>query len=553
MSKDQIYGHIWNTEKAFEKLLNSRKKRSLYEQLQITFNLQQLFELEQKYGMHFAQLWNHLPVAEKKKFVLLNEYLSECQELYQAFGKEADKLRMRYVAQNTGGEEFVPPQLEFEVHRTEILDFVRCMVLNGFYIAGAWSQTTHIEGLRELILSYVDALLFLMAPEIRRKQSWFKFTRWDIYLLLNLIDSDKLKAKIEGYKVAQLVMDESCRKILRDSCMNLLHKVQENLKCRNYNGYRQKKILENCFYMMKLVSWDEDEIQPIINEVTSYLSKLLNLGRNERALEINTGILYDFLEFWFDHGQKGPVVAGARKLLHQLAGNFLKEDHDSEFSIVLELNMDSYRDTGLLSCILKGNLNTYDKKVVNQFWKIYKQDYPSHVSFGLADIYLLGSARIKQEISRLMNKKVRGMEVGLIRYCLEIGALTYGQQVEEVLLRKCEVMYDMAEDQRKRAFMYDSPLTHVLRLFQKGIIQDMNPYHKYKEMNKWFSFVCFPAEFDFSEFEVEGWCSWLEAEPYKSYMKGKNKEILQKLFKNEIAAGAGEEVRRIYYKYLEGE
>ena len=76
-------------------------------------------------------------------------------------------------------------------------------------------------------------------------------------------------------------------------------------------------------------------------------------------------------------------------------------------------------------------------------------------------------------------------------------------------------------------------------------------FRDYKELDPWFSFVCFPEEFDYGEFDVRRWCTWLGEERYRGEAFEKNKRVLQKKFLEVMEDGAGEDVRRIYYKYLE--
>ena len=58
-------------------------------------------------------------------------------------------------------------------------------------------------------------------------------------------------------------------------------------------------------------------------------------------------------------------------------------------------------------------------------------------------------------------------------------------------------------------------------------------------------------EFDYGKFNVEGWCTWLSVERYRGKAFQKNRKLLRDKFRQAMDAGAGEDVRRIYYKYLE--
>ena len=97
----------------------------------------------------------------------------------------------------------------------------------------------------------------------------------------------------------------------------------------------------------------------------------------------------------------------------------------------------------------------------------------------------------------------------------------------------------------------DKPLRNILRLWQNGKIPDIQVFYQYKDMDPWFSFVCFPEEFDYTQFNVRGWCTWLEREEYRQAAFCKNRQVLKKLFEDAISEGSDEDVHRIYYKYIE--
>ena len=94
-------------------------------------------------------------------------------------------------------------------------------------------------------------------------------------------------------------------------------------------------------------------------------------------------------------------------------------------------------------------------------------------------------------------------------------------------------------------------MTHILRLWQNGKIPEIEVFRDYRWVDPWFSFVCFPEEFDYEKFNVEGWSTWLSVERYRGKAFQKNRILLRDKFRQAMDAGAGEDVRRIYYKYLE--
>ena len=109
----------------------------------------------------------------------MREYTTDFTDLYYEFGHVADKLRLRYSLKNSTSIWFFEHE-EFTVCRTAILDFVAALVLNGFYITGLWACTNSHGNIADLLHSYADMILFLISPECKRKQEWFKLSPWDI-------------------------------------------------------------------------------------------------------------------------------------------------------------------------------------------------------------------------------------------------------------------------------------------------------------------------------------------------------------------------------------
>ena len=169
------------TDKWLEKQWNSKIKMNLYEQLRFAHNVQQEYTLQGKYGIDFGVLWTSLPDRERKHQVLIHEYMTGCKELYHEFGEVSDKLRLRCYARSVSGG--IHYEIErFAIYRTAVLDFVRELVLNGFYITGLWPCTYLHGNFSDLIRLYVDIMLFLISPECKRKQEWFRLCPWDIYI-----------------------------------------------------------------------------------------------------------------------------------------------------------------------------------------------------------------------------------------------------------------------------------------------------------------------------------------------------------------------------------
>lgn len=544
--------YVDNDEQAnqwLQKQWESNKKITLYQQLQFAHNVQQRYAVQDIYQISFESLWNKLPEEEKKKLAVLQEYACGCAESYHAFGRIADKLRLRYSTKSYG--EYYYDNEEFEFCRTQIQDFAKTLILNGFYITGLWSYTMLHRGIFELMCLYAETVLFMISPECRKKPEWFHMNKWDIYIFIYFISHDDLKKYLEKYKIKHLELEEDIKKILLSNSENMFKYFIKRTKNKQREGHLCARRIENCLNLMQLVEWNAQETTPLILHMFEYLTTVTGLSHNERCLCLSTEIIFSFLRKEQHKEQKELISRKAWQLLQKLMRKFLQEDAMNPNSHFLDNNADGYRDTGWLSSLIDSNEVLTNKRVIGQVWNTYQKRVGAGVSYLLCDIYDLAGVKAKKEISDYVLKKIRGLEAEKIRAFLEKGTLIYDEAVEAQLIRRCEAFAKLSDGQKKRSVQSQNPLTHVLRLWQKGIIPQIETFRPYKEENPWFSFVCFPEEFDYQEFQVEQWCTWLELERYRKKAFLENRRLLQKKFKKSIENGASEDVRRIYYKYIE--
>lgn len=288
-----------------------------------------------------------------------------------------------------------------------------------------------------------------------------------------------------------------------------------------------------------------------INKIFTYLAKVMPLDRKARAFSVSADIFYSFLEAQYRKENKNLISSHAENLFKKLLRSFLKEDHLNGYSNVLEHNVDGYRDTGSVIGLIDMENSRVPEKLIGQCWNCYQEYYSGTDSWLLIDIYPFAEDRVKREITALASQKVRGMEIILLRVFLERDILCYSDEIEQVLLDRCQRFSKLSDKQRGESGSKYSPLTHILRLWQNGKMPQIEIFREYKWLDTWFSFVCFPDEFDYADFEVEAWCTWLAEETYRGDAFDRNREFLKNKFWRAMEEGAGEEVRRIYYKYLE--
>lgn len=540
-------------DKWLERQWKSKEKMDLYGQLRFAYNAHQNYEIEKRYNVDFGTLWMSIPEIERERQCILDEYISGCVNLYHEFGGITDKLRLRYsVGQsvNDWGHE----QIEFAICRTAILDLTRTLILNGFYITGLWSTTVSYDGFTNLMRSYADMIFFLISAECRHKPEWFQILPWDVYLLLNLIEHNDLKKLLDKYRISRMDLDEYVRGILWENCMNLLTFCQKRISGEWPGGHLSSERIESCMMLMNLVEWNRDEIGPIAERMFIIWQKVIPLDRDTRRWAIKTSVFNTFLSKQYHSGSCDVISPYAENALKQILHDFLKEDHLNKYSKTLEVNVETCADVESLSNLIDRRNNHISKRLIGQCWNCYRKWYRGSASWLWVSLYPMAGTRVRKEITALVNARIRGMEMQKLRAYIEQEIISYSYDVEAVLVDACRRFAGLSEEQRERTLNTDRggcPLTHVLRLWQNEKIPSIDVFREFKELDPWFSFVCFPEEFDYRRFKVKEWYSWLENERYRGKAFQRSREYLKDEFKEAMENGAEEDLKRIYYKYIE--
>ena len=536
--------------KWMEKQWNSKRKLTRYEQVRFIYNVQQNFDLEEKYKVSFRELWDGIGDIERGKLAVVEEYINGCAKTYHTFGIEADKIRLRYSVKRSRREDFFDPQ-EFLSCRWNVIEIAKSLILNGFYIAGLWTSTYLYSGINELMKSYVEVLLFFLSTECKHKPDWFHVYPWDIYIMIYFMDKDELKQLLDRYHIKHLELDDYIKQILWENCYNLLQYASKRIKTNPREGRLISRKMQNCMMLMNRMEWKAEESLPIIGAIFDYLSYLILADKDKRTFSLSDQSLYDFLENQKTSECKEIIFVRAKNLLQKLMKEFLQEDVANPNSKFLDENVERYRDTGALSWMLAGQENIVSTRLTGQVWKTYRKRIGVRSYWLLCDIYELVGKKIKREISEYAHNKIYALNPEQIKAFLRKGILRYEEDVEDALVKKCIAFSKLSEKQRTYARSSGKPLIHILRLWQDGIIKDVEAFRPFKELDSWFSFVCFPEEFDYENFDVQGWCTWLEPEQYRQKAFQDNRALLKEKFEQALDEGAGEDVRRIYYKFVE--
>lgn len=539
-------GRLSDAEQWAEQQWNSAEKIGLFDQVCFFRNVEQCYSLEQRYDIDFWKMWNNLQETEKKELQLIREYMERCANLCLEFMETSEKIRF-YCYSNT----MRYSTYDFLVCRTNIIDFVRVLVLNGFYLTGLHASTICYAQIEELMRAYVDLLLFFVSPLCPNKPKWFSFSRWDIFIMINFLEKKDLEALLKKYEIREIHFEKGISETLLKNCLNLIDFNKKNASNQGSEGHLSVRRLHSVMCFVSRIEWEKGDVEQLITHIFHYLDSLMPLNKEKRRFLAEASLFSDFLEKEYENGYCKVISQKAGDLMKKMLLIFLGEDHRNQYSRFLEENVEWYADTSLLSELTSPNSCDISCNLITKCWECYKKWYRGTASRLLADIYPFATEKVKAEISAHAKQKVRGMGSWKLRDFMQAGIIDYSKDVEAGLLRHCRSFEKLSEKQQQYMKYQDKPLPNILRLWQQGKIPDIQVFYKFRYLDSWFSFVCFPEEFDYTQFNVRGWCTWLSKEEYRQEAFDKNRKLLQKMFQEVIKEGADEDVHRIYYKYVE--
>ncbi len=496
----------------------------------------------------YQEIIEVLSIEEKKYISTLCDFINNFNDIFAELATESMKIKEKYSIYNKGTIcERGVENSNFKRIATQIINTMKYFVYNGLYTFGCCFFSIDMQGYSNLLELYIDTLFFLQSSECNQaKYENIKMSKDDMIIISSYIKPDDLRLMINRYNIKKLCIDNECIEYLLRSLKN----VVDEQKRRSYEHDRVAQYLSKvAITICELIILCDLSMENIIIFTDVACSVLCITDGN--ISDYNYVILKELYSkmlgmtvyfVWRKYDKR--LVSIIENTFLTIIRAFNAEDHSKCFSKFYKKYIEEYRTLlNLCNVLSKHNVMIEDSDL-DMFVNICLQY--SWYEESLIDVYGVCCEDSKQRIKTYASSKVKQLSPFYIYVALEKEILEYNQDIENYLIHLCEQVVK-AQNIADSGY-WDSSLYVVLRLKEKGIIKSLEKYRQFAEKNYFFNYVCFPNDFDYTNYNIE-WYSWLD---YKEYADAacNAKEILKEKYKEAIDKGAPENIKATYYRFF---
>lgn len=536
-----------NTKKTLASLREEIKSQSYARQIIYAHNNMQ--------GIHANAITPYeiieiLTKNEKKYITPLCDLVYNFHDLKADLSVESQKLMHKYSPySNDSITEFGVENGDFKALRYRIIDIIKYFISNGVYTFGCYRSTCNLSGLSELLEIYIDIILFLQSSNCKKtKYECIELHNLDLFIMISYIKPKKLTLLLEKHNIKKLYLSKKCIDYLLNTLKNIIEEQKRRIIGKQDGEFFLSNLINGIFTILKVTCLND----LIVNDLVITANIILRFSTLE-ANEYNDIVIRDIyynaiLVIWrfIDKPFGKEVVDQLKETFLNIISAFNAENHSIEYSEILKRYIKPYRILINLAKILSKHNCIIENYEIDRYIKTVL-DYYRFENFLLIDVYNLCSNVNRSYIAKELNKKIHTMTSSDIFYSLDSKIISYDINVEIRLKDLCK--RNIGIQKINDAGNLDSPFHAVARLKEIGILKDLSAFKEFADYNYFFSFVCFPEEFDYNHFEIE-WYSWLQLEEYASVALKKAKSILCNKYKKGIEDGSTEDIKATYYRFF---
>ncbi len=483
---------------------------------------------------HYIELKEDIPLNVAGTMKTLLEFLGGFHDLYIFATSTINEIKDKYSAYNSRSNiSMWGENADFKELRTKIKSII-------YYCNKNYIFTFRAEGLRgennlALVFSvYIEGILYLTSPickhRVIKANKYYEYEKIDIididiYLIINVLDFEKLKFLLIKYQIKQLRLSREARELLLQNFSNLVKYiyVYENVQLDFFD------MIGKCCLLLKFVEFDSMEIDNLLSDIETLILAILD---REHYL-----LLYKSL------------IVGVMELIEKLKNDLVSRDWFEHIMNVL-LNatikcVDTYiqtiNDSGLiifLSEHIKNKQKLYSS--THQYFEGLMNKGCVNKNL-LIQIYSLCEPAIQDKIMGIVyadwnHLNNRGLHLAIWQRMLKVDEATI-----QLLKERC-LSFGKSLD-------YTSPFEIIIELHRDGFIKDLSCFDDLFGLNDYFDFICYPDKFDYNKFKII-WCRWLLLPKYSFAAMQHGKEILHNLFLEEMENGATDIMKEVYYRVI---
>jgi hypothetical protein len=557
-----IYAYLWEDDKAkaiYKKIDERLQEKGISFDYVVTLYNLAVLDWDERYRiMHKNMSGKH-----KKQFHTLLQFNDDFPELMKKIVDMNTEIRKRITVNaitKSGDLQFS----EFKKIRDEIYLTLRYLIDNYVFVLGLGGSHVFKKWF-DIIEIYLDTVLRIMSPNSNMKVSnEYQYERItlsdiDIYFLTFYLDSSTLKFYFREHNISSLNLEDS----QEDYLIELLANISRiDVLPKQPIHSKLAKLINSTLFVIGQTNFNAQKTNTIITQMQSLMINILKLDGDS-----DYTWFYETFSYWLEclynlvkkSNRKDQIQECVKSLLLGILTHFYTSDTENAKNMGLQITV--MKEQGIL--INMANLLEYyfgakaDDYVLIQFVErtsLYEHSEKNILANFIIELFPAMSEKMREHYRSLVYDTLSNLEIRYIRLALENKVVVYDHIVEQLLINACcaKVQQGISEGIGHEANnIANDPLYVILRLHEKGIINDLEPYKKFRGQDDLFDFVCFPKEFDYNKFNTD-WSTWLTLESYSTIALNKAFDILKNKYEEKMLNAPTENDKLIYYKYFKG-
>ncbi|MDF3004281.1 MAG: hypothetical protein K0S22_753 [Oscillospiraceae bacterium] len=548
---------VLNAHKKAEKIFNQiipyyKSSNDLFNLLICDQNLSKISTKQKQ------QIWyvikDILSEEDKIRFITLYNYLNDSTEVYLKSIKVLRNIGNKFNA-NTNMVSFGDkPNYDFLSLRYSIHQIQKYFIVNSIYIQGLSGYTFIIGNWLKTLDIYIEILFVLHSSNSKvifdnQEYDRTPLEKEDIYILITCQRNRNFEFLVKKYNVKNLCTFDGCDNYL----LTLINNYICALECQNIVTFELANQIKNLLLIFRIFNLEKVKYAILIEYLTKLIIKILTLPFQNRDYYFNVfrDVILDVIETIFVILRKHKENI-QQELFQSLIEGVLNCFNDLHDKSKFELGLAIFGECGILLNLSSAFSHYYNGKIKentsDSFFKNIFRHYPNMLKRFIIELFPVLSEQQKLFWRIRVCNDIEGLEPILISLAITNDVIKYNGDVCKILVNYCRRQINK-RSQKGNGNTSLTPLHCVLRLVEKELINDLEPYKEFIGHDDFFDFVCFPMDFDFLKYNTE-WGTLLTLDKYREIAFKDSYQILKDKYQYVMDNGPSETEKAIYYKYF---
>jgi hypothetical protein len=498
-------------------------------------------------------LKDHLSEEDKDTFKTLYDYLNDSEEIYQqtieTFKELERKFNVNYDRISSDENNLPFLKLRYRIHQIQ-----KYFILNNVYIKGYSGSTLIIGNWLKTLDLYIELVFMLHSPNMKMHRENTGYSRnvlkkEDLYILITHPDNKDLNYLLKKYDVKRLATFDGAG----DYIISVLDNYIDAFEFEKIIYFKFASDINNILALIQVLVFNEKQYDSIFKTLTNLIIKIVTIPfeKHDYYLTVFRDVIVKIVECIFSilkYRKDDVKVASLQRLIENVLLCFNNASTENATNMEIAI----FRECGILlnfSVALQYYYNgTITDNITNDFFETVSDKYPIMLDGFIIELFPILSEAQKIKWREPVFANIAEIEPVFIRFGIINGVFKYNDEICAILVKRCRQQVKKNQQVVKTNSGVE-PLYCVSRLVEKGLISDLGPYKEFIGYDDFFDFVCFPEDFDYTNYNTN-WSSWLTLEKYKDPALKTAYEILKSKYEHAMKDGPTETEKSIYYRYF---